>query len=154
MTKNVKKLPKDKREITSSMTHLAGAMLAAAGLAKLACDAWSREEGAGAVASVVVFGASMVLLYCTSSLYHWCCAVHARAAAFMQRLDHMAIFLLIAGTYTPVCVLRLGWPAGYVMLALVWGVAAAGFLVKIFWMDAPVWLSCAIYIAMGWLAAF
>ena len=98
------------------MTHLAGALLAAAGLAKLACDAWSREEGAGAVASVVVFGASMVLLYCTSSLYHWCCAVHARAAAFMQRLD--------------------------------------GFLVKIFWMDAPVWLSCAIYIAMGWLAAF
>ena len=153
LTKNVKKLPKDKREITSSMTHLAGALLAAAGLAKLAYDAWSREEGAGAVASVVVFGASMVLLYCTSSLYHWCCAVHARAAAFMQRLDHMAIFLLIAGTYTPVCVLRLGWPAGYVMLALVWGVAAAGFLVKIFWMDAPVWLSCAIYIAMGWLAA-
>ena len=72
----------------------------------------------------------------------------------MQRLDHMAIFLLIAGTYTPVCVLRLGPPAGYVMLALVWGVAAAGFLVKIFWMDAPVWLSCAIYIVMGWLAAF
>ena len=153
-TKNGERQPKDKREITSSMTHLAGALLAAAGLAKLAYDAWSREEGTGALVSVAVFGASMVLLYCTSSLYHWCCAVHARAAAFMQRLDHMAIFLLIAGTYTPVCVLRLGPPAGYVMLALVWGVAAAGFLVKIFWMDAPVWLSCAIYIVMGWLAAF
>ena len=153
-TKNGEKQPKDKREITSSMTHPAGALLAAVGLAKLAYDAWSRGEGIGAVVSVAVFGASMVLLYCTSSLYHWCCAVHARAAAFMQRLDHMAIFLLIAGTYTPVCVLRLGPPAGYVMLALVWGVAAAGFLVKIFWMEAPVWLSCAIYIAMGWLAAF
>ena len=120
------------------MTHLAGALLGAVGLAKLAYDAWSRGEGIGAIVSVAVFGASMVLLYCMSSLYHWCCAVHARAAAFMQRLDHMAIFLLIAGTYTPVCVLRLGPPAGYVMLALVWGVAAAGFLVKIFWMDAPV----------------
>ena len=136
------------------MTHLAGALLAAVGLAKLAYDAWSRGEGIGAIVSVAVFGASMVLLYCMSSLYHWCCAVHARAAAFMQPLDHMAIFLLIAATYSPVCVLRLGPPAGYVMLALVWGVAAAGFLVKIFWMDAPVWLSCAVYIAMGWLAAF
>ena len=85
-TKNGERQPKDKREITSSMTHLAGALLAAAGLAKLAYDAWSREEGTGALVSVAVFGASMVLLYCTSSLYHWCCAVHARAAAFMQRI--------------------------------------------------------------------
>lgn len=136
------------------MTHLAGALLAAAGLAKMTYDAWNRGEGLSAVVSVIVFGASMVLLYCTSSVYHWCCAIHARAAVFMQRLDHMAIFVLIAGTYTPVCVIRLGWPVGCIMLALVWGVAAAGFFLKIFWMDAPVWLSCTIYIAMGWTAAF
>ena len=63
MTKNTEKPPKDKREITSSMTHLAGALLAAVGLAKLAYDAWSRGEGIGAIVSVAVFGASMVLLY-------------------------------------------------------------------------------------------
>ena len=72
----------------------------------------------------------------------------------MQRLDHIAIFLLIAGTYTPVCVITLGYPLGYIMLSLVWGVAAAGLLMKIFWMDAPVWLSCSLYVAMGWIAAF
>ena len=144
---------KDKREVTSSLTHLAGALLALAGTIKLAYDAFG-EKSAGAFASVLVFGVSMVLLYSTSSLYHWCCAVRARAAAFMQRLDHMAIFLLIAGTYTPICVIMLGYPVGYIMLALVWGVALAGLLMKIFWMGAPVWLSCSVYVAMGWIAAF
>ena len=144
---------KDKREVTSSLTHLAGALLALAGTIKLAYDAFG-EKSAGAFASVLVFGVSMVLLYSTSSLYHWCCAVRARAAAFMQRLDHMAIFLLIAGTYTPICVIMLGYPVGYIMLALVWGVALAGLLMKIFWMGGPVWLSCSVYVAMGWIAAF
>ena len=142
---------KDKREVTSSLT--AGALLALAGTIKLAYDAFG-EKSAGAFASVLVFGVSMVLLYSTSSLYHWCCAVRARAAAVMQRLDHMAIFLLIAGTYTPICVIMLGYPVGYIMLALVWGVALAGLLMKIFWMGAPVWLSCSVYVAMGWIAAF
>ena len=144
---------KDKREVTSSLTHLAGALLALAGTIKLAYDAFG-EKSAGAFASVLVFGFSIVLLYSTSSLYHWCCAVRARAAAFMQRLDHMAIFLLIAGTYTPICVIMLGYPVGYIMLALVWGVALAGLLMKIFWMGAPIWLSCSVYVTMGWIAAF
>ncbi|MDO4560913.1 MAG: hemolysin III family protein [bacterium] len=146
-------MKKDKREITSSLTHLAGALFAAAGTIKLAYDALGKE-GAAALASVLIFGISMVVLYSTSSLYHWCCAVQARAAKFMQRLDHIAIFLLIAGTYTPICVITLGYPLGYIMLSLVWGAAAAGLLMKIFWMEAPVWLSCSLYVAMGWIAAF
>lgn len=146
-------MKKDKREITSSLTHLAGAIFALAGTIKLAYDAFG-EECAAAFVSVLVFGISMVVLYLTSSIYHWCCAVQARAAKFMQRLDHIAIFLLIAGTYTPVCVITLGYPLGYIMLSLVWGVAAAGLLMKIFWMEAPVWLSCSLYVAMGWIAAF
>ncbi len=146
-------MKKDKREITSSLTHLAGALFALAGTIKLAYDAFG-EECAAAFVSVLVFGISMVVLYSTSSIYHWCCAVQARAAKFMQRLDHIAIFLLIAGTYTPVCVITLGYPLGYIMLSLVWGVAAAGLLMKIFWMEAPVWLSCSLYVAMGWIAAF
>lgn len=146
-------MKKDKREVTSSMTHLAGALLAAAGTVKLSIDAFG-SEGAGGLASALIFGVSMVLLYSTSSIYHWCCAVQAHAASFMQRLDHMAIFLLIAGTYTPICVIALGYPIGWIILALVWGVAALGLVMKIFWMDAPVWLSCSLYLAMGWIAAF
>lgn len=147
-------MKKDKREITSSATHLAGAVLALAGTVKLAYDSFCGRNGAAAFVSVLIFGASMVLLYATSSVYHWSCAVKARCAAMMQRLDHMAIFLLIAGTYTPICVIALGYPAGYIMLALVWGTAAAGVFLKIFWMEAPVWFSCAVYLAMGWTAAF
>ena len=146
-------MKKDKREITSSLTHLAGALLAGAGTVKLAVNAW-LADGAGALASVLVFGVSMVLLYCASSVYHWSCAIQARAAGFLQRLDHMAIFMLIAGTYTPICVIMLGWPVGYIMLSLVWSAALLGLVMKIFWMNAPVWLSCSIYVAMGWIAAF
>ncbi|MDO5116246.1 MAG: hemolysin III family protein [Synergistaceae bacterium] len=145
-------MKKDKKEITSSLTHLAGALLALAGTVRLAVCSFG-ERGAGAFVSVLIFGVSMVLLYSASSLYHWSCAVQARAASFMQRLDHIAIFLLIAGTYTPLCVIALGRPLGYILLALVWSVAAAGLLMKIFWMDAPLWLSCSLYLAMGWLAA-
>lgn len=146
------KIKKDKREITSSLTHLAGALLAAVGTVKLAAMAFGG--GALELTAVLVFGLSMVLLYSTSSLYHWSCAVRARAASAMQRLDHMAIFLLIAGTYTPICVLALGGSTGWLMLALVWSAAAAGLLMKLFWMSAPVWLSCGVYLAMGWIAAF
>lgn len=148
-----KRMKKDKREVTSSLTHLAGALLAAVGTVKLSIDAFFAD-GAGALVSVLVFGISMVLLYCASSVYHWSCAVRARAAGFLQRLDHMAIFMLIAGTYTPICVIVLGRPVGYVMLALVWSAALLGLIMKIFWMHAPVWLSCSIYVAMGWIAAF
>lgn len=146
-------MKKDPREITSSLTHLFGAVTALAGTVRIARVSLSRG-GVAPLVSVLIFGVSMTLLYSTSSLYHWCCAVKARAEMFMQRLDHIAIFLLIAGTYTPICVVALGRPLGCIMLFLVWGAAAAGLFMKIFWMDAPVWLSCAVYIALGWLALF
>lgn len=146
-------MKKDKREITSSLTHLAGALLACAGTIKLSVSAFTAD-GAAALASVLVFGISMVLLYSASSVYHWSCAIQAKAAGILQRLDHMAIFMLIAGTYTPICVMMLGWPVGYVMLALVWSAALLGLIMKVFWMHAPVWLSCSLYVAMGWIAAF
>ena len=146
-------MKKDPREITSSLTHFFGAVTALAGTVKMVRVSLIRG-GTAALVSVLVFGASMTLLYSTSSIYHWCCAVKARAEMLMQRLDHMAIFLLIAGTYTPICIVALGRPLGYIMLALVWGAAAAGLFMKIFWMNAPVWLSCAVYITLGWLALF
>ena len=74
-----------------------------------------------------------------------------RYLRIFRKLDHMMIFVLIAGSYTPVCLIVLGGELGYTLLALVWGIALAGMLVKAFWITCPKWFSSAIYIAMGWV---
>ncbi|MDO5563046.1 MAG: hemolysin III family protein [Synergistaceae bacterium] len=143
-------MSKDKREITSSITHLAAAALALLGTIWLTVRA-VRHGDASRLISELVFGVSMVFLYSMSTAYHWIDEAKERAKLAMRRIDHIAIFVLIAGTYTPVCVLTLGGPVGYFLLAAVWGVALIGLFIKIFWMDAPQWLSCGLYVAMGWL---
>lgn len=144
---------KNKREITSSLTHFAAAVMAMFGTVALTKHTAGTQELSRIVASLI-FGGSMITLYTISSVYHWIDEAKARAKRIMQRVDHMAIFILIAGSYTPICVLTLGGPAGYRLLAAVWSVAALGFLLKIFWMGAPQWLSCGLYVLMGWMAAF
>ena len=98
-----------------------------------------------------IFGLSLIALYSASALYHLL-PVSPAATARLRRLDHMTIFILIAGTYTPVCVLALegGWRAG--LLGLVWTLALCGVALKLLWMEAPRWLSVGVYLAMGWLA--
>ena len=98
-----------------------------------------------------IFGLSLIALYSASALYHLL-PVSPAATARLRRLDHMMIFILIAGTYTPVCVLALegGWRAG--LLGLVWTLALCGVALKLLWMEAPRWLSVGVYLAMGWLA--
>jgi hemolysin III len=138
------------REPVSGLTHLAGALLAVVGLVVLLTTA----AGAGRMDQFVafgIFGCSLIALYGASSLYHLL-PLSPPAVARLRRLDHMTIFVLIAGTYTPVCLLALddGWRAG--MLGAVWGLALCGVLLKLFWMGAPRWISVALYLAMGWLA--
>ena len=138
------------REPVSGLTHLAGVLLALVGLGVLLV----RASGAGRVDQFVafgVFGCSLVALYGASTLYHLL-PVSPAAVARLRKLDHVAIFVLIAGTYTPICVLALegGWGAG--LLGLVWTLALCGIVLKVFWMDAPRWLSVGLYLAMGWLA--
>lgn len=138
------------REPVNGLTHLAGGVLAVAGLVVLLVGA----AGAGRPDQLVafgVFGASLIVLYTASALYHLL-PLSPAGVARLRRLDHMSIFALIAGTYTPFCLLVLegGWRWG--LLGLIWGLALGGVLIKLFWMDAPRWLSVLIYLGMGWIA--
>ena len=138
------------REPVNGLTHLAAGLLAFVGLVVLLATAAS----AGRIDQLVafgVFGASLISLYAVSALYHLL-PLSPAGVARLRRLDHMTIFALIAGTYTPFCLLALdgGWRWG--LLALIWGLALCGVLLKLLWMDAPRWLSVALYLGMGWVA--
>lgn len=97
-----------------------------------------------------IFGGAMVLLYTASTLYHWL-PVSDDWIRFLRRVDHSMIFFYIAATYTPICLIPLRGPWGWSLFGVIWGLAVAGIVMKIFWLSAPRWLSTAIYIAMGWL---
>ena len=91
-----------------------------------------------------VFGISLMLLYGASTIYHTL-KLSAEKTALLRRVDHMMIFVLIAGTYTPVCLVTLAGKWGTILLSAIWGIAIAGVFMKIFWMGAPRWLSTMIY---------
>lgn len=137
------------KDPVSGLTHLAGALLSVVALVLLVCLA-VRIGTAWHVVAFAIFGASLILLYTASSLYHLL-PLSERGNRVLRRLDHIMIFLLIAGTYTPVCLipLRGGW--GWSLLVSVWTLALAGVVLKLFWLQAPRWLSTGIYLFMGWL---
>jgi hemolysin III len=97
-----------------------------------------------------IFGASLILLYSASSIYHlsW---VSEKAIRVLRRIDHSMIYVLIAGSYTPICLITLRGPWGWSIFGTIWGFAIIGILVKNFWFSAPRWLSTLFYILMGWL---
>jgi hemolysin III len=101
--------------------------------------------------STAVFGVSAIMLFGTSAIYHrgnW----SPRVAAVLRRLDHTNIFLIIAGTYTPLAVLLLDYPTNRNLLVVVWSGALVGLLMRVFWLGAPRWLYVPIYVALGWVA--
>jgi hemolysin III len=137
------------REPVNGLTHLAGGLLASVGLIVLLAAA---DEGRGdQLVAFGIFGFSLISLYTASALYHLL-PLSPTGVARLRRVDHMSIFVLIAGTYTPFCLLALegAWRVG--LLGLIWGLALGGILLKLFWMDAPRWLSVALYLGMGWVA--
>lgn len=136
------------RDPLSALTHFIGFI---AVIPPIIC-LLKRAETTEQVISFVVFGLSLLLLYGASTIYHTLC-LSAEKIAFLRRIDHMMIFVLIAGTYTPVCMVILPGLWGKALLTAVWGVAIFGIFMKIFWMNAPRWLSTLIYVGMGWLAA-
>lgn len=142
------------REPVNASTHLAGALLSAVGLVLLVRAALLNGSTYDLV-SFTIFGLSLILLYLASGLYHGL-RLSERGQLTMRKLDHLSIFLLIAGTYTPFCLGPLRGPWGWGMLAAVWGLAVLGSGVKLLWMGAPRWLSVSFYVVMGWLvvAAF
>ena len=136
------------REPVNGLTHLGAAIAAAVGLVVLVVIA---RGNIGKTISLTIYGFSLILLFMASAVYH---LVKARPQVLnhLRKLDHSAIYLLIAGTYTPFCFnLFTGfWKWG--MLALIWSLAFIGVAVKVLWINAPRWLYTGVYIAMGWLA--
>lgn len=136
------------REPGSAITHYIGMMMAMIAAVPLLIKA-SLSQNMLCITAMMIFIGSMVLLYGASATYH---AVNltGKALKVFKKIDHMMIFVLIAGSYTPVCLLVLPPSSGYPLLGLVWGTAAFGMLIKLFWVTCPKWFSSIIYIAMGW----
>lgn len=133
----------------SAITHFIGMMMAIFAAVPLLIRALHRP-GKIYVCSLAIFIISMILLYAASTIYH-SFDVSERVNRILRKIDHMMIFVLIAGSYTPICLLVLKGRQGYILLTLVWGIAIAGILVKAFWITCPKWFSSVLYIGMGWV---
>ena len=137
------------REPGSAITHFIAMLLALFSAAPLLVRSALRSD-ATSLAAMSVFICSMILLYGASTLYH-SVNVSGRLLCAFKKLDHMMIFILIAGTYTPVCLITLKGTVGFLLLAAVWGIALTGILIKAFWIYCPKWFSSILYISMGWI---
>jgi len=138
---------KQLREPVNSLTHWAGAILALAGLVALLIVGWSTPAK---IVSLLIYGLSLIAMFSASATYHMVKAKD-KVLLILRKIDHSAIYLLIAGTYTPFCVNAFEgfWKWG--LLSIVWSLAAIGIIVKVFYIKAPRWLNAGIYVAMGWL---
>lgn len=139
------------REPVNSLSHFVGIILSLIGLSVLMLSSAGEPWR---LTSFAIYGVSSVLLYTSSTLLH-SLKVEAQAERWLLRLDHAAIFILIAGSYTPITLITLrehspAW--GWTLFGTVWGISVLGVIFKLFWLDAPRWLSTGLYLLMGWLA--
>lgn len=142
------------REPFSGFSHAFGAIVSFIGLVILiSAQIYSNNYNTITIISALVFGISLICLYTASSVYHLTVAKDSIIKS-LRKLDHAMIFILIAGTYTPVCAVLLNEPLKYIMLGAIWTVAICGIIFKLAWINCPSWLSSAIYIGMGWMAIF
>lgn len=142
------------REPFSGFSHVFGAIVSLLGLVLLlVAQFYSNNFNAITIISAIVFGLSLICLYTASSVYHLTIAKDS-IIKVLRKVDHAMIFILIAGTYTPVCAILLNAPLKYIMLGIIWTIAIAGIIFKLAWINCPSWLSSGIYIGMGWLAIF
>ena len=140
------------KEPGSTITHFIGMIMSIASSFFLMEKAL-RKSSMLYFVSALIFMLSMILLYTASTLYH-SFNLSLKANTRLKKFDHMMIFILIAGTYTPICLLVLEKQAGQFLLILIWSIAILGILLKAFWVFCPKWFSSILYIAMGWLCIF
>lgn len=141
------------REPFNGLSHLAGAILSLFALIAMIVKALMTGAPTIHISAVIIFGVSMILLYSASATYHMVLAKD-HIIAFLRRLDHSMIFLLIAGSYAPFCLIALNGPTGFILFSIVTGIAVAGVLFKMVWFNSPRWLSTGLYIGMGWIIVF
>lgn len=142
------------REPINALTHLIGAGLSFIGTILLLIQGSRVSSLTATVAiSVIIFGVSLIALYTTSGIYH---LVRAKDSVLLRlkKLDHAMIFVLIAGSYTPFCMLSLTGVWRISIITIVWSLALIGITLKVFWINMPRWLSTGFYIGMGWIALF
>lgn len=132
----------------SAITHFIGMMMAMLASTPLLIKAARQPEKIHTIV-LGIFISSMILLYGASTLYHTL-DLSEKMNKLLKKIDHMMIFVLIAGTYTPICIITLPQPLGIQLLSLVWGIAFIGMIVKMFWVTCPKWFSSILYIGMGW----
>ena len=136
------------REPVNSLTHWGGAALALVGLVALLIVGWDTPAK---IISLAIYGVSLILLFSASATYHMV-QVKDKALEIFRKIDHSAIYLLIAGTYTPFCVNAFTgfWKWG--LLSIIWSLAFIGILVRVFYIRAPRWVNAGIYVLMGWIS--
>ena len=132
----------------SAITHFIGMLMAIFAAVPLLIKA-AHEPGHLYLTALTIYAASLILLYAASTTYHTV-DISEKVNTILKKIDHMMISVLIAGTYTPICLLVLDRKTGSPLLLLVWGIAIAGILIKAFWVYCPKWFSSVLYIGMGW----
>lgn len=141
------------REPVNSLTHLAGAVLSVIAMILMLYKGVEKGIGPVGIVSLVAFGLSMIALYTTSGIYHLVIAKD-KVLLRLKKLDHSMIFVLIAGSYTPILAFVAQGRERVIMLTVIWAVALSGVLFKVFWINAPRWLYTGIYLGMGWISVF
>ena len=136
----------------SFLTHYIGMLLSMLALVPLLCRVM-RNPSALRFGAFLCFGISFILLYGASASYHFF-DISPRVNRILRKIDHMMIFVMIMGSYTPVCLVALGNRQGQLLLLAVYAISVLGMLMNLFWISCPRWLSSAIYIALGWVCVF
>ena len=145
MADRIKEHIKDPR---SAITHFLGMLMAIFAAVPLLIKA-AQEPERIYIISISVYALSLILLYAASTTYHTFDR-SKKVNTILKKIDHMMISVLIAGSYTPICLLVLKGRIGIILLSIVWGIALAGILMKAFWINCPKWVSSVLYIGMGW----
>ena len=132
----------------SAITHFIGMLMAIFAAVPLLIKA-AHEPSRIHIISITVYAISLILLYAASTTYHTFDSSE-RVNTILKKIDHMMISVLIAGSYTPICLLVLKHRTGIILLSIVWGIAVIEMLIKAFWVFCPKWVSSVLYIGMGW----
>ncbi|MCR6514915.1 MAG: PAQR family membrane homeostasis protein TrhA [Clostridium sp.] len=141
------------REPINGLTHFIGAILSVLALIALTLKSIFDIGTAVAIVSSIMFGISMILLYSASATYHSVISTD-KVIKNLKKLDHSMIFILIAGSYAPYCLIALHNKVGYILFTAVLSFGIAGIIFKMFWVTCPKWVSSVMYIAVGWFAIF
>lgn len=138
------------KDFWSAVTHFIGMVAAIIGMPILLIKAASYQASFLSMISFMIFMLSMILLYGASASYH-SFHVSNRVDMILKKIDHSSIFILIAGSYTPICLTALKDTVGQMLLTMIWIIAIAGIVFKVFWVTCPKWVSSVMYSLMGWL---